>query len=87
MAWYRKAATQGDPRALYNLGVMYEYGQGVPADGAQAYVWYSLAAFRFQGQDEQARARVLQSRERIAAKMTPEELAAAQKMAREWRPN
>ena len=87
MAWYRKAANQGDPRALYNLGVMYEQGQGVMPDSAQAYVWYSLAAFRFQGQDAQARARVLQSRDRVATKMSPEQLATAQKMAREWRPN
>jgi TPR repeat protein len=28
--WYRKAADQGDPRAQYDLGVMYEYGNGVP---------------------------------------------------------
>lgn len=87
MTWYRKAADQGDPRALYNLGVMFENGQGVMPNNAQAYMWYSLAAFRFQGPDAQARARVLQSRDRVAAKMTPEQLAAAQKMAREWRPN
>jgi TPR repeat protein len=87
MAWYRKAANLGDARALYNLGVMYEKGQGIAPNGAQAYMWYSLAAFRFQGTDEQARARVLRSRDRVATKMSPEQLAAAQKMAREWRPN
>jgi TPR repeat protein len=87
MAWYRKAANQGDPRALYNLGVMYEKGQGVVPDSAQAYVWYSLAAFRFQGQDAQARELVMRSRDRVAATMSPAQLAAAQKMAREWRPN
>jgi uncharacterized protein len=86
LVWYRKAANQGDARALYNLGIIYEHGQGVMPDSAQAYMWYSLAAFRFQGLDEQARAQVLRARERVAAKMSPEHLAAAQKMAREWRP-
>jgi TPR repeat protein len=87
LVWYRKAADQGDPRALYNLGVMVENGQGMMPDSAQAYTWYTLAAFRFQNVDAQALARVLQSRDRVARKMTPEQLAAAQKMAREWRPN
>jgi len=27
-AWYRKAAEQGDPRAQFNLGLMYRYGPG-----------------------------------------------------------
>lgn len=87
MAWYRKAANLGDARALYNLGVMYEKGQGIAPNSAQAYMWYSLAAFRFQGTDEQARARSLRSRDHVATKMSPEQLAAAQKMTREWRPN
>src|SRR5512144_995787 len=77
MAWYRKAADQGDARALYNLGVMYEKVQGIAPDNPQAYVWYSLAAFRFPPADAQARARAMQSRDRVAAKLSPEELAAA----------
>jgi len=87
IAWYRKAAEQGDARALYNIGVMYEKGQGVVADSPQAYMWYSLAAFRFHGMDAELEARVLQSRDRVAANMSAEQLAAAQKMTREWRPN
>ena len=87
IAWYRKAAEQGDARALYNLGVIYENGQGVMPNAEQAYVWYSLAAFRFQGGDPQTRARVLQSRDRVAAKMTPDQLASAQQRARDWKPN
>jgi TPR repeat protein len=27
-AWYRKSAEQGDPRAQFNLGLMYRYGPG-----------------------------------------------------------
>ena len=30
--WYRKAAEQGFPAPQFNLGRMYELGQGRPAD-------------------------------------------------------
>lgn len=42
--WYRLAADQGDAQAQYNLGVMYDLGQGVPQDDAKAVKWYRLAA-------------------------------------------
>ena len=44
MRWYRLAADQGYAYAQYNLGVMYENGQGVPQDYAEAVRWYRLAA-------------------------------------------
>lgn len=44
VAWYRKAAEQGDPRAQYNLGVCYELGQGVKQDQEKAATWYYNAA-------------------------------------------
>ena len=42
--WYRKAADQGLANAQYNLGVLYEKGQGMPQDYAQAAAWYRKAA-------------------------------------------
>ncbi len=44
VAWYRRAAEQGDARAQYNLGVMYAEGLGVPQDAAAAVAWYRRAA-------------------------------------------
>ena len=41
---YRKLAERGDVVAQYNLGVMYDRGQGVPQDYAEAMRWYRLAA-------------------------------------------
>ena len=38
------AAEQGNARAQYNLGVMYNQGEGVPEDKAEAARWYRLAA-------------------------------------------
>ena len=44
VAWYRKAAEQGDAAAQVNLGRMYANGEGVPQDGAVAVAWYCRAA-------------------------------------------
>ncbi|OFW08031.1 MAG: hypothetical protein A3H96_21780 [Acidobacteria bacterium RIFCSPLOWO2_02_FULL_67_36] len=44
VAWYRKAADQGDVTAQFNLGVSYANGRGVPQEYAQAVTWYRKAA-------------------------------------------
>jgi TPR repeat protein len=45
VAWYHKAADQGDASAQYHLGLRYADGLGgVPKDEAQAAVWYRKAA-------------------------------------------
>jgi TPR repeat protein len=40
----RPLADQGDAQAQYNVGEMYQYGQGVPHDNAIAMNWYQKAA-------------------------------------------
>ena len=40
----KKDAESGDATAQFNLGVMYQSGQGVPQDYADAMKWYRLAA-------------------------------------------
>ena len=40
----RPFAEQGDAGAQYNLGLMYDKGQGVPQDYATAVSWYRKAA-------------------------------------------
>ena len=42
--WFQKAAVQGNADAEYNLGVLYDDGQGVPLDYAKAVYWYRKAA-------------------------------------------
>jgi TPR repeat protein len=44
MAWYRKAADQGDATAQSLIGWLYEKGQGVSKDCDQAKAWYQKAA-------------------------------------------
>ncbi len=41
---FKLAATQGDASAQYNIGFMYDNGQGVVQDYAEALKWYKLAA-------------------------------------------
>jgi TPR repeat protein len=41
---WRVPAEAGDPLAQYNLGVLYEAGQGVAQDPVEAAKWYRLAA-------------------------------------------
>ena len=42
--WFRKAADQGLAEAQFNLGIMYDGGQGVAQDYAEAVRWFRKAA-------------------------------------------
>ncbi len=81
--WYRLAAEQGFAAAQYNLGAQYGNGQGVPQDYVAAHMWFNLAAAQSSGED---RDKFAQSRDSIAARMTSEQVAEAQRLAREWKP-
>ena len=80
MKWYRKAADQGHASARGNLGVMYSKGQGVPRDYVQAHMWFNLAV-------ASGNKNVRKYRDRIAEKMTREQIDEAQRLEREWKPN
>ncbi len=82
--WYRRAAEQGVAQAQYTLGFMYSKGRAVPQDYAQAHMWYSLAVSRYPPSKDRDKA--VFNRNIITAKMTPAQIAEAQKLAREWKP-
>jgi uncharacterized protein len=44
LEWHRQAASQGDPTAQFDFGLMYDLGRGVPRDYPQAMNWYRKAA-------------------------------------------
>ncbi len=77
--WYRLAAEQGDVGAQYNLGIMYGRGEGVRQDLVQAHLWLSLAATQGDTDAEN-------NRDIVAKRMTPAQIAEAQRLAREWQP-
>ena len=79
LAQWRSAADSGDRRAMLALGRLYVQGLGVLQDYVEAHKWLNLAASR-------GEAAALKERDAVAAKMTPEERAEAQKRARAWRP-
>ena len=81
--WYRLAADQGLANAQNNLGVMYEKGQGVPQNYTLAHMWYNLSASNNTGDDRKTTA---ENRDLLAAKMTPEAIIEAQRLATEWKP-
>jgi TPR repeat protein len=76
--WYRMAAEQGNVDAQATLGFKYEHGQGVPQDYILAHMWLSLAAAKGYPCGDKC--------DDLAAKMTPEQIAEAQRLAREWKP-
>ncbi len=43
-AWYKKAAAKGDAVAQFNLGSMFEKGEGISRDKSSAINWYRQAA-------------------------------------------
>ncbi len=77
--WFRLAAEQGYAGGQYNLGMMYENGRGVRKNYVQAHMWVILAA-------AQRHVNARRARDRLAGKMTPAQLAEAQRLAREWKP-
>jgi TPR repeat protein len=84
--WYLKSANQGFSVAQNNLGNMYVDGQGVTQNYVQAHMWYSLAAQGLLASENERREAVIKNRNNVASKMTPAQIAEAQKLAREWKP-
>jgi TPR repeat protein len=61
-------------------------GNGVPKDYVQAHKWFNLAAPKYEASEALRPETAIQNRDRVAAKMTPAQIAEAQRLAREWRP-
>lgn len=61
-----------------NLGLMYVNGWGVQQDYVVAHMWFNLAAAG-------GLRKALTDRELVVAKMTPEQVAEAEKRLAEWR--
>jgi uncharacterized protein len=71
------AAQTGAPDALFELGMLYATGRDVEADLVVAHKWFNLAAAR-------GNASALTYRVELAQEMSAEQVAEAQKLAREW---
>jgi uncharacterized protein len=78
LKWFRLSADQGNPDGQGALGSMYYTGRGVPQDYVLAHMWFNLSA---------ARGGSAERRDSILHQMTREQIAEAQKLAREWKPS
>jgi TPR repeat protein len=80
LRWCRLAADQDHARAMFTIGIHYEKGRSVSRDPVQAHQWYNLSAAY--GYNQAAK-----WRDRLALDMTPTQIAQAQLLARNWKPN
>jgi TPR repeat protein len=72
--WFRKAAEQNVASAQFNLGLLYETGQGVLTNKVTAHMWFNIAATKDHGG-------AVESRERVEGRITPQEISEAQHRA------
>ena len=77
---YEMAAAQGAVDALFQLGLMYSTGHDVREDYVLAHKWFNLAAQRGNAEAREFRVQRVQ----IAGDMTQNQIAEAQRLAREW---
>jgi len=75
---WQKAAEQGLAKAQYNLGMAYRAGAGEEKDNVQAYFWIAIAAQSLE------QGFVRDYREKVAAVLTPAQLADVQERIRKW---
>ena len=74
--WYKLAAEQEDADAQTSLAAMYAKGEGVIQDNVYAHMWSNIAA-------SQGNENASNNRDIVSKRMTPADLSAAQKLARE----
>jgi hypothetical protein len=73
---YKLAAEQQNVQAQSNIGLMYAKGNGLMQDYVRAHMWFNLAAV---SGDEI----IVKNRDIISTQMTTQQIAEAQKLARE----
>ena len=77
----KQQAASGNPLAQYSLGRLYDKGQGVPQDYAEAHFWYALAIGQLDGPDLE---RAMKSQDEILSHLTPADLSRELERVLEW---
>ncbi len=83
---FRKAADQLNVHAMSILAHFYLQGRGVAQDYVQAHMWYNLAASVPSSLFDMDKRKFAEARDELAAKMTPQQVAESERLAREWKP-
>jgi hypothetical protein len=79
--WHCLAAHAGHANAGYQFGRYHHDGYEIDKDEVQAHVWYSLS---LEAKDSR---KVAKQRERLKAEMSFDEVAEAERLMAEWKPN
>src|ERR1700687_6296668 len=77
--WFRRAADQGNDEAQGQLSSIYFNGDGVPQNYVEALKWLTLQASRNKEREDES------LREIYISKMTPQQIAEAQRLPKERR--
>jgi TPR repeat protein len=84
--WFKRSAEQGDASGMLGLATLYEAGRGVPKDVVQAAKWYTLASVDDGEYDDEMFTRAKKAKAALVAKMTPAQIAQADKLTRDFTP-
>ena len=80
IAEWQTSAEAGEARSMLALGRVYLQGLGVPQNYVEAHKWFNLAASR-------GEFAAVAERDALAARLSPQERAEAQRLALEWQPS
>ena len=78
--WFQRAADQGNAIAQSILAASYANGEGAEKNFVEAYKWYNLAS-------AQGNISATTARDNLAASMTPDQIAEAQRLSSEFQPH
>jgi len=84
---WSRAADKGYARAQNDIGFMYGFGEGVPPkDNVQAYKWLSLAVRNYTAKNQDRLDQATKDLAAVRARMTPAQIADAERQIRDFRP-
>jgi len=91
--WFEIAAEHGYPEAQFDIGWMYYVPEGVEEDFVKAYAWIKISQRTaassetvMKNPEESVMGKAREISEELKKKMTPQQLAAAEKLINSWKP-
>ncbi len=83
---YLLAANQGYARAQNDIGFMLGFEGPPPHDDVEAYKWLTLATERYTAKNQDRLDQAIKDKATLAARMTPAQVAEAERRAKAWKP-
>jgi len=83
---YLLAANQGYARAQNDIGFMLGFEGPPPHDDVEAYKWLTLAIERYTAKNQDRLDQARKDKATLAARMTPAQIAEAERRVKAWKP-